>query len=46
MEERTNHEANAIRPAIYARVSCEQQAQQNTIGSQRMASRSGCGPMA
>ena len=37
MEERANHEANTIRPAIYARVSCEQQAQQNTIGSQCMA---------
>ena len=37
MNEKTTHEAKTIRPAIYARVSCEQQAQQSTIDSQRAA---------
>jgi len=37
MEEKTTHEAKTVRPAIYARVSCEQQAQQSTIDSQRAA---------
>jgi site-specific DNA recombinase len=37
MEAKTTPESKMIRPAIYARVSCEQQAQQSTIDSQRAA---------
>ena len=37
MEENKTHEGKTVRPAIYARVSSEQQAQQSTIESQRDA---------
>lgn len=37
MDDKAIHTSPTIRPAIYARVSCEQQAQQSTIDSQRAA---------
>lgn len=37
MEDKGTHEPRPVRAAIYARVSCEQQAQQSTIDSQRAA---------
>jgi hypothetical protein len=37
MEEKRTFEGKIIRPAIYARVSSEQQVQQSTIDSQRAA---------
>ena len=37
MDENTTHRTKPVRAAIYARVSCEQQAHQSTIDSQRAA---------